>query len=92
MEQGIRSVPPGDFDGLLGRNVSAAVHSLLLLPYPDPAGGWMDHFQVKVFPPPPDTTDRRPKYLQPKGAGSRVYFVRRVLADVLTPTRESVDL
>ena len=88
VEQGIRSVPPSDFDGLLGRNVSAAVHSLLLLPYPDPAGGWMDHFQVKVFPPPPDTTDRRPKYLQPKGAGSHVYFVRRVLADVLTPTRD----
>jgi hypothetical protein len=88
VEQGIRSVPPNDFARLLGRDVPAAVTSILLFPYPDPAGGWMGHFQAKLFPPPPDTADRGPKYLQRSGAGSRVYFVRRALADVLAPARE----
>lgn len=88
VEQGIRSVPPSDFPRLLDREVSSVVRSMMLLPFPDPAGGWMGHFQVKLFPPPADTAGRRPKYRQPSGAGSRLYFVRRVLADVLAPTPE----
>lgn len=58
VEQGIRSVPPSDAARLLGREISPAVRSLLLLPFPDPGGGWMDHYQVKLFPPPADTAER----------------------------------
>src|SRR6266545_2108837 len=77
-EQGIRSVPPSDFDRLLGFGVPAAVTSLLLIPYPDPAGGYFDMFQIKLFP---ALEDR--KYLQPRGSTPRLYFVRRALPLVM---------
>jgi hypothetical protein len=87
-EQGIRSVPPSAFADLLGFSAHEAVRSLLLFPYCDATGGWSDHFQVKVFPPPGNTAERAPKYLQPKRSGSRLYFVRRVLPEVLAPEPE----
>jgi hypothetical protein len=79
-EQGIQSVPPSDFDRLLGFGVPPAVRSLMLIPYPNPAGGYFDMFQVKLFP---ALEDR--KYLQPRGSAPRLYFCRRVLPLVLDP-------
>jgi Domain of unknown function (DUF3854) len=79
-EQGIRSVPPALFRPL-GLDVPESVTSLLLFPYLAIAGAWTGHFQVKLFP---AVTDG-PRYLQPKGSGSHVYFVRRTLPAVLNP-------
>jgi len=94
--QGIRSVPPSDFQRLLGFPVSSAILSLMLLPYPDPAGGYLTMFQTKCFY--GDTTKDEvistttkkkaepPKYLQPKGMSPRLYFVRSALAKVMDLT------
>jgi hypothetical protein len=82
-EQGFRSVPPSDFNRLLGRRVPAAVRSLLLVPFADFDGGWMDHFQVKLFPALVDEAGHTVKYWQPSGSPPRLYLVRRVLPAVL---------
>jgi hypothetical protein len=82
-EQGIRSVPPSDFDRLLGFPVPSKVTSLMLLPYPDLLGGYVDMFQVKCFPPLTNAAGHTTKYLQPRGSTPRLYFVRRVLPMVL---------
>jgi hypothetical protein len=84
-EQGIRSVPPADFNRLLGFRVPAAVTSLLLFPYPDPAGGYFDVFQAKVFPALVDAAGHATKYLQPRRTPPRLYFVRSVLPLVMDP-------
>jgi len=47
--QGIRSVPLGDIKHLLGFDLPA-MRSALLFPFPDPAGGFMSHVRMKVFP------------------------------------------
>ncbi len=83
--QGIRSVPPSDFDQLLGFPVSAAVTSLLLIPYPDPTGGYFDMFQVKCIRALVDATGHSTRYLQPKGTPPRLYFVRSALSMVMDP-------
>src|SRR5207245_631685 len=83
LEQGIRSVPPSDFDRLLGFRVPSEVRSLMLLPYPDPAGGYFDEFQVKLFPALVDSAGHAVKYLQRRRSGPRAYFVRRVLPLVM---------
>ena len=85
MEQGIRSVPPSDFDRLLGFRVPASVTSLMLLPYPDPAGGYVDLFQVKLFPPLVNVAGHPTKYLQPRRSRPSLYFVRRVPPLVMDP-------
>ena len=85
--QGIRSVPPSDFDRLLGFPVPAAVTSLMLIPYPDPAGGYLDMFQVKLFPSLTNPAGHTTKYLQPKGSTPRLYFIRSVLPRVMDPSR-----
>jgi hypothetical protein len=85
ISQGIRSVPPCDFDRLLGFQVPHAVTSLMLIPYPDPAGGYFDMFQVKLFPALEDGDGHTVKYLQPRGSTPRIYFVRRVLPMVMDP-------
>ena len=85
--QGIRSVPPSDFDRLLGFPVPAAVTSLMLIPYPDPAGGYLDMFQVKLFPSLTNSAGHTTKYLQPKGSTPRLYFIRSVLPRVMDPSR-----
>jgi hypothetical protein len=84
ISQGIRSVPPSDFDRLLGFQVPA-VESLMLIPYPDPSGGYFDSFQVKLFPPLKDSDGHTTKYLQPRGSRPRLYFVRSVLPLVMDP-------
>lgn len=86
ISQGIRSVPPSDFDRLVGFQVPSAVMSLMLIPYPDPAGGYFDMFQVKLFPPLQDADGHTVKYLQPRGSAPRVYFVRSVLPRVMDPS------
>jgi len=83
--QGIRSVPPSDFDRLLGFPVPAAVTSLLLFPYPDPTGGYFDMFQVKLFPSVIDAAGHMMKYLQPKGSTPQLYFVRSAVPLVMDP-------
>jgi hypothetical protein len=84
--QGIRSVPPNDFEPLLSRrSVPSGTRSMLLLPFPSPAGGWFDHFQVKLFPPHVDSKGHSVKYLQLRGSTPRLYFVRSVLPPVLAP-------
>jgi hypothetical protein len=78
--QKIRDVPPNMIDQLLGFDV-AQVTSALLFPFPDPAGGFMKHVRMKVFP--GITTKKGSiKYLQPKDSGVRLYFCRAVLAAV----------
>jgi hypothetical protein len=73
---------------LLGFQVPAAVTSLMLIPYPDPAGGYVDMmFQVKLFPALEDGDGHKMKYLQPRGSAPRLYFVRSVLPLVMEPTR-----
>jgi len=82
-EQRIMSIPPNMFDRVLGFRVPAVATSLLLFPYPDFDGGFMDMFQVKLFP---RLTDDGPKYLQPRGTAPRFYLIRSVLPRVLDPT------
>lgn len=87
--QGIRSVPPSMIQHLLGFNPSG-ITSAMLIPFPDPAGGWMDHVRMKIFPPilskkkggEGETTI---KYLQPKGSGVRLYFSRATMARACAP-------
>lgn len=80
--QFIRSVPPVMLPKLLGFDVPR-VRSALLFPFRSPAGGFMDHVRVKVFPTLTDDEGHSIKYLQPKGTAPRVYFVASCLADVL---------
>ena len=65
-------VGAGDIDPLLGMR-SPGVRSAYLIPFADPAGGWMHHVRMKVFPP-LKTTMGTIKYLQPRGSGVRLYF------------------
>jgi uncharacterized protein DUF3854 len=85
--QGIRSVPPSMIPQLLGFD-PRGVTSALLFPFPDPAGGFMDHVRVKVFPPLTDAEGHAIKYLQPRGSGVRLYFARVCLPEALEGTDE----
>jgi hypothetical protein len=79
--QKIRSVPPSAISPLLGFP-TPKVNSALLFPFANPAGGWMDHIRVKVFP----TLKTRPgtvKYLQPRHSDVRLYFPLSALDQVL---------
>jgi hypothetical protein len=49
-----------------------------------PAGGFMDHVRMKVFPP-LEAAKSTIKYLQPKRSGARLYFCLSVLEQVLSP-------
>jgi uncharacterized protein DUF3854 len=87
--QGIRSVPPSMIQPLLGFDLRG-VTSAMLLPFPDPAGGWMDHIRVKVFPPQLSKKkggdgEATIKYMQPKGSGVRLYFPRATMARACAP-------
>jgi hypothetical protein len=66
------SVPLDLFDRLLGFKAPSAITSLMLLPYPDPRGGWLDYVRVKCFPPIEDETGTT-KYLGPRGVPPRLY-------------------
>jgi hypothetical protein len=69
----IRSVPPSMLGALLGFELPA-IRSAMLIPFPDPAGGWLDHVRVKIFPTLTDREGHRVKYLQRKRSGVRLYF------------------
>jgi hypothetical protein len=84
--QYIRSVPPGLIGRLLGFE-APGVRSALLFPFRSPAGGFMDHVRVKLFPPLQDAAGHATKYLQPKDRPPRIYFVASCLSDVLTGDR-----
>ena len=81
--QFIRSVPPSLIGRLLGFDVPG-IRSALLFPFRSPAGGFMNHVRVKIFPPLQNAAGHTVKYLQPKDTSPRVYFVAACLADVLT--------
>jgi hypothetical protein len=79
-QQGLRSVPPNMIGQLLGFDMPG-VTSAMLIPFPDPAGGWMNHTRMKIFPSLTRETGRGDKkktetikYLQPKASGVRLYF------------------
>jgi hypothetical protein len=59
-----------------------AIRSAMLIPFPDPGGGWLHHIRLKVFP---SLITRRGtvKYLQPHGSGVRLFFPLAALPAVL---------
>jgi len=80
--QFIRSVPPSMIPRLLGFDMPS-VRSAMLLPFRAPAGGFLDHVRVKIFPPLTDAGGHTIKYLQPKASAPRLYFVASCLREVL---------
>lgn len=78
----IRSVPPSMIPKLL-RFDRPGIRSALLFPFRSPAGGFMDHVRIKIFPPLADAEGHKVKYLQPRGAPPRLYFVGACLGQVL---------
>ena len=77
----IRTVPPAMIARLLGFDVPA-VQSAMLIPFPDPAGGFLNHIRMKVFPP-VKARGQHIKYLQPRGSGTRLFFTLMNLRDVI---------
>lgn len=71
--QFIRSVPPSMFGRLLGFD-DQRVRSMLLFPFRSPAGGFMDHIRVKLFPSLTDSAGHTTKYLQPRATPPRLYL------------------
>jgi len=76
--QFIRSVPPSMIGRLLGFDLSD-ISSALLFPFRSPAGGFMDHVRVKIFPTLTDAEGHSIKYLQRRGSSPRLYFCAAVL-------------
>jgi putative DNA primase/helicase len=60
-----------------------SVRSAMLLPFRAPAGGFMDHVRVKVFPSLTDAQGHTTKYLGPRGVGPRLYFCVPTMAAVI---------
>jgi hypothetical protein len=83
MRQKIRTIPPHMIDELAGFRVPAAVTSAYLIPYPDPAGGFMPHIRMKLVPPLTDEGGSTVKYVQPPRSGVRVFFPIATLPAVL---------
>jgi hypothetical protein len=60
-----------------------SARSAYLLPFPDPAGGWMDHVKMKVFATATETTDVRGDQVEAHrekwryNGGARKYIARR---------------
>jgi Domain of unknown function (DUF3854) len=69
----IMSVPPSMIGQLLGFDI-AAIRSAMLIPFPDPRGGYMDHVRLKIFPSFQDRRGHTIKYLQPARCEARLYF------------------
>jgi Domain of unknown function (DUF3854) len=76
----IRSIPPAMIRELLGFDLPS-IRSAMLIPFPDPAGGFMDHVRMKVFPPIVGTRGTV-KYLQPRGSATRLFFPKAVMREV----------
>lgn len=81
-EQFIRSAPPSMIGRLLGFDMPD-IRSALLFPFRSPAGGFMDHVRVKIFPTLTDAEGHSIKYLQPRGTPPRLYFVAACLVEAL---------
>lgn len=79
----IMSVPPSLINRLLGFVTRKNVVSAMLIPFPDPRGGFMDHIRMKVFPPFSGRGGQTVKYLQPKGSGTRLFFPLSTLVEAL---------
>src|SRR5215471_11833582 len=62
--QFIRSVPPAMISRLLGFDLDG-IRSALLFPFRSPAGGFMPHVRLKIFPTLTDARGHAVKYLQP---------------------------
>jgi len=69
----LQSVPPVLIPSLLGFDMPS-IRSALLIPFPEPAGGFMDHVRIKVFPALTDRRGHAIKYLQPRRSGTRLFF------------------
>jgi len=80
--QRIRSVPPATIGRLLGFDLPS-IRSAMLIPFPDPAGGFMNQIRIKIFPPLKDEDGHSIKYLQPKHSGVRLFFPLATLDRVL---------
>ena len=78
----LRSIPPGMIGALLGFDVRG-VRSAMLVPFPDPAGGFMNHVRMKVFPPLIGRRGHMIKYFQPRGSGVRLFFPLATLHEAL---------
>lgn len=78
-----RSLTRVELQSLLNFKVPTAVRSALLIPFPDLAGGFMEHVRVKVFPPLPGRHDNTIKYLQPTGSPPRLFFPLLTLKEAL---------
>jgi hypothetical protein len=78
----IRSVPPAMISRLLGRDL-LGIRSAMLFPFRAPAGGFMDHVRLKIFPSLTDADGHTIKYLQPKGTAPRLYFAAAPLQEIL---------
>jgi uncharacterized protein DUF3854 len=78
----IRSVPPHMIRQLVGFDVRA-IHSAMLIPFPDPLGGFMDHIRLKVFPSFSGTRGNLVKYLQPRDSNTRLFFCLATLRGIL---------
>jgi hypothetical protein len=81
--QKIRSVPPAMITQLAGFTVPAAVTSAYIIPYADPAGGFMPHVRMKVFPPITEGDGPTLKYIQPPRSSVRVFFPIATLPAVM---------
>lgn len=77
-----RSVPPGMIDQLLGFDIPE-IRSAMLIPFPDPAGGFLDHVRLKVFPPVAGRNGHTVKYLQPRHSGVRLFLPLVTINEVL---------
>jgi hypothetical protein len=82
----IRSVPPSMITRLLDLDLPG-IRSALLFPFRSPAGGFMSHTRVKVFPSLTDRDGHTIKYLGPRGEGPRLYFPRAAMTAVLEDDR-----
>ena len=80
--QRIRSVPPAMIGRLLAFDMPS-IRSAMVIPFPDPAGGFMDQIRVKIFPPAQARDGHSIKYLQPKHSGVRLFFPLATLDRVL---------
>jgi Domain of unknown function (DUF3854) len=89
--QKIRTIPPSQIDQVLGFETPKAVTSAYLIPFRDPAGGFMDHPRVRVFLPDPAKTKKSKtsgtiKYLQRRHSCPRLFFTVLTLDAVLHST------
>jgi len=58
----------------------------MLIPFPDPTGGFIDHVRLKVFPSFEGRNGNTVKYLQPRRSGVRLFFTLAQLDEALRGT------